>query len=487
MPTGVKKSFLSVLFLLALASLVVGATLDEEIKHYLNSGETYTATNVTVDGAAYALVKVGNVESFVFNSSFEPVREDAVVAQVVDAYVQVQYEQMAPINTASIRSAYESINTSIRGTCLGDKLNGGVEYFVTNTGALNYILIRFQCSLRPKQCVALDHINLTVNDVRSSMKVVDDSLTGLEAAVATKKPTDVYDNLGRVNRAATALQANYSLLSSDYTTIAYGTGGESGFVYAFGTTYNCNVSSALSSSFTNLISLTSASNPFDVPTMLSRIKSATDLRYGPAQVRKVYDEEMVRLLESKALRDKVSSNFSSLGLVLSFLPGKYVQLESKFAAIANATNVATAQQLATAFQAERGTFDTLLTLYQTLLFDYNASKAALSSATSKIALAATKYGSTDSRVQDLRKEQLNLTTRLTLLENDLKTGKTLTSQQFKDVAGSGEALALRAAELKPMEAQLDFLLIGGVILVVAIVAGVIWYARKRKTEYGLSQ
>lgn len=480
MPTGVKKFFVSVL-LLSLALSASAATLDDELKYYMNSGETRITAEVTVAGQVYSVVKVNNIESFIFDSSFKPVRDEQLMDQVAGAYINTQYEQQTPVDINAIRSAYGTVNASVADACMR-----AVDRFLLYSGPGSaFHLIYLMQSIKPKQWAAVGQLNQSSRYVRVAMTDTNDAISDLEAAVSAKDVGRVYDSLDRVNKATSALQTNFSTLASAYLMIAVGDGNEQGYIYAFpvddkGHLGNCTITSNLSSAFASLLQLTSGNNPFDKAHIISTIKQVTESRYEPAQVRKVLGDKTDKLIALKTARDKLASDYAALGLSLSFLGSRYSQVEAKLVAIANATTVARAEELAASFETERTAFEGQVSAYRALLVDYNATKTAVSNVTTQVLQAATKYGSADSRVQSLQSQKANLSARLTLLEGDMKAGKTVEAQRLKSLADEARSLAANAGGMKPLEAQLDLVLIGGIVLVVAVVVGVILYARRKR-------
>jgi RsiW-degrading membrane proteinase PrsW (M82 family) len=50
------------------------------------------------------------------------------------------------------------------------------------------------------------------------------------------------------------------------------------------------------------------------------------------------------------------------------------------------------------------------------------------------------------------------------------------------VTANATALSVRAATLAPKENQFDFVLVGGVVILIAAVVGAFYYLRKRKSQ-----
>jgi predicted PurR-regulated permease PerM len=117
--------------------------------------------------------------------------------------------------------------------------------------------------------------------------------------------------------------------------------------------------------------------------------------------------------------------------------------------------------------------------YNATLSDYNASITAVSNASSQINNAIKRYGTGDTRVSGLQKELQEL--RLSLKANEDKLKNALFSQiAFKALAQNASNVAFRAATLPPKESEFDFVLLGGVIVLVAAFAYAIFYLRKKR-------
>jgi hypothetical protein len=479
MPTGVKNVLVSLAFAALLASLAGAQSFDDEIKFYLNSGETHDATSVTAEGKSFRVVRVNNQEAFVFNESLFPVRDEALLRGVIDAYVLAQFERQPPIDVSGIGAQYQALNASLVGACLD-----GVDLFFTYVGPGSaWFFIYIQQSIKPKQWAATLALNQSGNLLKAAVRDLNRSLSELPGAVSAKDVERIYTNLGVAYQGLTAINNNFTTLSQNYRVIAEGDASEPGYPYAFGGgKYNCNLTTNITNPLNSLIQLTNRPNPFDKAQILSRIQQATAARAEPAQVRKVYDARVKQYEAVKLLRDKVASGFALLGVTLTFIGNVDAKVVNKLAAVANATTRQAAETAGLEFETENNAFKAQITHYETLLTAYNATKFALSNASAGISSATAKYGTSDARIQALNSENADITQRATILESDLKAGRTVEASRIQALTREAEALAKKSFELRPLEASLDIVLIGGVIVVILIVASLVWYARKRKKE-----
>ncbi|MFH0973292.1 MAG: hypothetical protein V1817_00695, partial [Candidatus Micrarchaeota archaeon] len=169
-------------------------------------------------------------------------------------------------------------------------------------------------------------------------------------------------------------------------------------------------------------------------------------------------------------------------LNLTILWKLYGELNALHAQANNASSNAS-DAAAVAFDRKASETEEKLAFFEATRTDYAESVIALNNATLEVNKIGVKYGTGDERVASLQKD-LRAVQLFSKSQNDLLRDAMTTSAVFQAVTANATALSARAATLAPKENQLDFVLIGGVIILIGAGVGVFYYLRKKKEGGG---
>ncbi|MBI3587909.1 hypothetical protein HY095_01810 [Candidatus Micrarchaeota archaeon] len=461
--------------------------VDAEIGYYLNSGETPEKVPVTAGGRKYTLVKVGGSEAIVFDENENALTTLSDINAAVPAYVSQLDIPFKQANLDAIKTNYASLKSST-------DYCSQVYYNFTqgNRGSFCFILAAgraWLCSLIYSTdlssilnlSVAIGPAKAAINSgfasMNGSLRNINSRVADLDGEFQQASVGGLTPILSDIKSNITSFKAGYDQFNSAHSSML------TQYEFAHdGGLGRCNIDV---NAMGNIDSQASAGSSFpNAQAIGNAILSFTAGRTLPASIRKAtaLREGKVAALEANYARLSSSFKKANRNMDLPGLGKKVADARAKLGAIGNQTNasiVATA-----AADADKAITDASLAYesQNAVLADYSASLSAINNASATLATATKKFGTNDPRVAEMRKQVTQLRESFQLSEQDLKSARPVTAEQFKNAGQNATALSTRLVSLRGRENEIDLTLIAGVILILAALAGGFTLLRKLKAN-----
>ncbi|MCX6767849.1 MAG: hypothetical protein NTY90_03935 [Candidatus Micrarchaeota archaeon] len=473
------------LFLAALSLCVLAPALsiDAEAGFFVASGETMALSNFSSDGTAYTMLKINGVPSVVFKSTdggFSPVTDDAQVAVLVPAFLRTQALPFDAATLSSVRSNYDYVNGEV-GTCVE-----GVNVF-------------YGCRTPPPFPCAYMWITILPEDPQSLAEVrkmdpvfpvLQQGMGGLTSAMSSLESAFAENDLDASATAAATMYDSVAAIQANYNTIAAAVSViRPNYFYAFDywnqtsstpVKANCTSTVSLSNALNSLSTFAASTKALSTGDALDSIKSTTAARNASAGAKRIhyFKAEAFRPLSQDAR--KVLLEFGSAGLVVTGFSNQLSGATTALELIRNATTVSDAEARASDFDSKEAALEAKTALYESLFPEYNASVVMQSNASSQIQKASKRYGANSEFVVPLQKQYSATKLSLKAVQDKLSAGQDASLADLKKITANYTQLVDSASGLKSRESQVDWVIVGGVAVVVIAILAAILYFRKFK-------
>ena len=458
-----KNTFL--LAILLFASLSFAFTAEEEAAFFTHAGETSSAREF----GTYAVVLVNNVEHAFLKKSgsgFIILESDAELQAAASAYSQEVFEKDLKPNLANLDTAFAALNHTVA-TCT----YGSMRYSSKTRGGVYAALnIRNDGFHFPYQYAAIKFIDGNVTDYNAKLNASAIAVATLKASLSNRDSA-----LAAAEQARTALLAiseKYPLFRKAYENASTTGAPVYGDPYAYfwqTREYPCDTVAKFTVSFNAVMSLISDSKYTPESVLLASVKDKMSQRLSEAKQKRTarLASEVAGQLGDRA--KSVKDKFSSLGVQLT-------GLDAQISAVANSAGSANFETASKDLEAD-------IAAYNTIYVHYNNTAYSLSKADEAQKKNIEKYGTTDDRINSINKRLADVRTSLKQNEELIKAGN-VDAVKLSELSQNATALKLEAETLPPKEGQLDFVTIGGIVALVAIGGGAIWYFKKKRNSFG---
>jgi len=471
-------------FSLVFASFSNAVSVEEAGGFYANPGESVSTALFSSEGFNYAMVKIGGVETVILrevNGDYEAELDSAKYPKLVKDYLNAQFDALGfTSKAAGVKSNFNAIKTE-EANCIKAAKNFVIR--ARTTVPYVYIYAAGVTTFAAERNATND-LNATLPNFENAFNEVSDNVVLLDQAVSNRDVERVVSTLSTINAKAKEFKTLFQRVSNDHAVII------PNFPHAFflnGNSNNCALEANESTAIDAIISSSDVGPLKTLSEMTAYIETQTKARLEKALNRKLSASQEQALAEYSqkvsSLRDAYKTvlekaGYSTTTPPLDALIRKYNELNSIFQSTKNAST-SNASVVEEQFKKKSGEFESLASSYNASLSDYNASLIAVSNASLQLNNAVRKYGTSDSRVSRLQKEVQELKLSLKANEDKLKNAL-FTQTAFRDLALNASNAAFMAATLPPKESEFDFILVGGVIVLVAAFAYAVYYLRKKR-------
>ncbi len=479
------RAALAVLFV---SSFVFALSAEEVARFYLKSGESMKLEPVAVDGKTFSLVKIDGKPSLVLapsGSTYQPLVERAELQPVVQAYAQQVYKSKDFQKSADMLNETTPILESVLGSC--DR--GGTIFlksFPTRTIrigkaniGLKYLIDRTAAYATEKK--ASEDFTASFPAYHESYQAFIPKAQAFGSLVAAADADAVLDSAAVIRDSATTLKTRYDEVSTAYRTLSSSKelGGVLNFTfYDAGTPLKCypdaNATTALAriqNEFSDK-SLQPSERLLDTIVAFSAERGSTASQGTAFAIR----EEEFKVAESSVAN--VSTQFAGQGYTVDLKA-----LVAKKDALKQALDKIKANGSVAAFDADLAQLRADVSTYQSAVASFKAAAVSIKAAAENVTAAQKKYGEADSRVQTLNTEltalKVNMSSSISLLSSG---DASKASTQFTALSQKSADVGQRAGSLPAKGNDLDLPVIGGIVVLLLVLVGTVWYFRKMKGQ-----
>ncbi|MFA4946136.1 MAG: hypothetical protein WC607_01180 [Candidatus Micrarchaeia archaeon] len=479
------------------ACLAFANTAMEEGRLYADGLEEVSLASVSVGGNDYHILLFDNVESVVLDAdSLEAVTDSAKIEAVAVEYQKAQLPLLDPDSKyAAVNASFAPVD-SVAGDCVE-----GLQFFFSRPGSQLIVYTRGAPNQYPRSHDVLEEPDsefINVSSFNDTSQLGDahsdlwDAFNAMQSSVATLEAARDSDS---IDDAVTALHTIVE--NTDALLLAYNASWfyineieaewNQNFMYMWinGQERNCEAYTELASGISALESAASAPEFETTDELISRIISETAERAPMAAQLKVVDEKRDALSEFSVQANAIISGFAAYNAGSAFFAGEYAALNASFDAMAAEGAEDSLEANAAAFDAKFAEVKALADSYSLALQEYSGARDVLANASTHLAAAAEKYGGTDERIVSLQATVQQLNSRLTVEEQLLSSGAYNGSTAELDlIYVNATSVNAAAFGMQPRENELDWVMIGGIIVLLLTLVGGFIYLKKYKDEGG---
>ncbi|MFH0835879.1 MAG: hypothetical protein V1834_01835 [Candidatus Micrarchaeota archaeon] len=462
-----------------LALFVSGFTAEEFAASYVNDGEQFTIHPMTFEGDSYVIVKINDLESVILTEKagdFVEVTDDATLNALIPAYLREKYAagQLTP-TVDQIKANLDKI--------LGNstQCKTGVDRFIKNAKYSSpYWYITLTRTDYPAEYAAYAACLNLKEEFGNTTLALQEARTEFEIAINESNAQGAYAALAKAKTALPAHKAVYEQLAEHHATAT------SSFPFIFNTGVrnpnSCQLDADLQTAFNELTVLLESGEYSDEAELAARIKSETQTRGMLALSKRL---GLSRSDSINKLNEKITSlelNFSNAsGMELNGLRNKYAELQQLLDSVSAGTG--DSEALAEEFDEKLSEIEQDVGNYERVYLDYFTVVDTLQRAQVESAAAIERLGSTDQRLVDLQSRLQNVTIELRQREDNLRNNVNMSAVEFKELSDQAQEIGLSISSLVPKENELDFVMIGGIlIIVIAVLGGIIYFLKFRKRQ-----
>lgn len=468
---------------LARAPFVTAVSVEEFAGFYANPGESVSVAEFSSDNKSFYMVKLNGAEAIVLEKSgelFDAVASESDLKPIVKAYLLTQFDSIGFADKAAvIKNSFASFANTTSG-CIE-----AIITFIPRTRLqmpFMYITLAAATTFK-KEYIATQSLNSSLPEFSAVFNGIGNKTALLDSAVAEKNTDECVNALKAINSDATRLKTIYANVSAAHAAII-----SPNFPTAFyvkGEKRSCDYDANTSAGVEAIISASTLGAIKPSSELVTQIAKKTGERHQGALNKwtaSILDKKLANYsLIVAALSNKYKEVASAYGteISLSALSSKYAELNTIRNLVKNASATTNVSTYAKEFDKKAVELENLINSYNTTLKEYKESLSTVANASQSLQNAIKRFGTNDDRILAMQKELQELKLFLKANEDKLKNGL-FAALAFQNIQGNASALNLKASTLAPKEWQLDFTVIGGVLLLVGSVIGVIWFYRKRK-------
>ncbi len=476
------------LSVLLLSSLAFALTADDAARFYLKSGESMKTESINSDGTLYTLVKIDGEPSIVLSPSsslYAPVTEKEALKPVLSVYAQQTFKAKGFADSVDLINDTLPVIQTALGGC-----DRGAAIFLKSFPARSIRVGKANIGLK-----YLIFSSLTYKTEQDAYLAINASFPAYHAAYAAFLPAAQglaplveAGDADAVLAAASTIRDNTATLKLRYEEI-------SAAAKILG--YSKEFGAILNYTFYDQGKVLTCFPNVNASTDLVRIQnefSDQSLRSSDQLVEMVYlktaDRKSVAtqgtahavrtedLAKIEARLTNVSAQYNKLGYSVEFKTALKKRDALKVSLETIRSNGTTES-----FDATYLELTALLKSYEDALPTFKTATVTIKAATDNVTAAQKKYGEADSRVQAYNAELKGLKANFTTAVNLLASGDVpKASSQFTALSQQSSDLASRSANLQAKGNDLDLPVIGGIVLLVFVLGGTVWYFRKMKAQ-----
>lgn len=479
------------LAVLMLSSFAFALTAEDTARFYLKSGESMKVETVTVSGTTYSLVKIdGNPSLFLAPAGaiYAPLADRTALQPVVQAYAKQVYASKDFKKSSDLLNETMPVLETVLGTCdLGGttflknfptrsirlgKANVGLKYLIDRTGAY-----------APEK-KAYEDFYAAFPPYHDAYAAFLPKAQAFGTLVGAGDSDSILDAAAVIRDSAASLRTHYENTSAAYRTLSSSKelGGIINFTfYQNGEPLKCypnsNATAALArvqNEFSDK-SIQSPARLLDIVLAFTAERGADASKGTAAALR----AEAVAKVDSSV--SNLSAQFAGSGYTVD-LKALVTKKDALKKSLATANSTAQAE----AIDAGVKEIDAALPSYQAAVAPFKNASVSIKAASDNVTAAQKKYGEADTRIQALTTELNGVKTNMSAAISLLSSGDPVkASAQFTALAQQGSDLAKRGGSLPASGNDLNLPVIGGIVLLVLVLAGTVWYFRQMKKPKAL--
>ncbi|MEM0475400.1 MAG: hypothetical protein QW343_01255 [Candidatus Norongarragalinales archaeon] len=481
-----RKLFLLAAVALALLSCSFAAafTAEETARYYANAGESTATVNFTAAGARHVMVKINGAESIVLReekSVWQAVENEAELEPLLREYLQQQFDAIGfASRAAAVKANFDVFRTE------GERCIEAIKKLIRLSRATPpYYYITLNAGRDfPKEYAALQTLNATLPTFENAFNSSRDAVLTIENKVSLRDADAAINAFNEVSSGMNAFKAAYANVSAAHATIVATF--PNAFLLQVDLKDHCVLNSNQTAAVDEVITQSFLGAIKSTPELAKQIALNTAARKPPAAARMLDAAQSAKIAELAELTTNVTKEYAAAAAVvgvnpvnLSVLWKQLGELRALHEQTRNATNDSSA--FAAAFDHKARETSDKIAFFKAMLGDYSKSLVAVDNATREVDKVVKKYGTNDERVAALQKDLRSLQVLAKSYDDLLRDGM-LSSVSYQAVTANATRLSERASTLAPKESQLDFVLIGGIVILVGAVAATFYYLRKKKQE-----
>lgn len=479
---------LALLTLLALLVIPLNAlSAQETAQYYANPGESVSLTNFTVAAAKYFVIKINGVESAVLKedaakNEYAAVAEEASLAPLAREYLQQQFDAIGFASRATVvKNAFEVFKTE------GERcIEAGKKLIRMSRGTPPYFYITINAGRDfPREYAALKKLNATLPKFEGDFNKTRDSIAAIERVVPSRDADAAVAAFNDLYSSTNSFKTVYVNISQSHADIVATF--PNAFLLQVDLKDHCVFDSNETTAIDSVISQSTLGSIKTSAELAKQIALSTASR-APAAGKRMLNADQARRIAALAeqatnLTDAYAEAVrnAGAGAAAPNLTILWRNLGELNVLLAQAKNASANQSAAAAAAFDKKARETeeKIVFFNSTLESYADSLRAVDNATREVDKVVKKYGVSDERVAALQKDLRSLQI-LSKSYNDLLRDAMTTGASFQAVTANATVLSVRAVTLAPKESQLDFVLIGGIVILVGAVIGAFYYLRKKK-------
>ena len=455
----IKNSFLLALAAILFASTAFAFTAQEHAEFFAREGETANATQFD----SYYMVLVNGVEQAVLKKSgndFVVVESESELETAVVKYSQAVFEDELKPAIAQIGIAFDALNATVDTCIYGSKRYSSK----TRGGIYAYYNIRNDAIHFPAQYSAIKYIDTNIAQNEEDWEAAKEGVGVLKNSASNAD--SALEAAANARNGLTPVKNGYAKFYEAYKNATE----LDEYAYNWQTIeYPCEPTSDFNLKMDAVLGAISSSKFNSKDRLVSQIK--TQMAERLVEYNQNKQEEGATLVAGE-LNDEaqaVKSKFSVFGVELTGLSNEI-------------TNVANSVGTP-AFDNASKNLEQHITKYEAVYGDYNLTKFAITQAEQFLRQDMEKYGSTDDRITDLNRQLNDVKISLRENENTLKAGN-VDAVNLSALSQNATKIMLSAQNLPPKEGQLDLVTIGGILMLILVGAGAVWYFKRKQSGAG---
>ncbi len=481
--TGLNSTNTTIIIIASPTPEPKGNLLDLEVSYFLEPSETSATSNFTSGGSTYYLVKVAGKGQLVFDSNYKPVSDEAQIRALVAAYVKSLPVPFKKSDLQSLESEFSSVNSSwdYCRQVWWEFISGKRICIEQTTRKLQCWIIYdgdYGASFGIPPATAENRRNIGNGTYKTNNATIEAGalLASVDAEFDSLGAEDIKARMGSLKDATAKIRAGYTQFNSAHQKyLTY---------YPFATDGGINRCAFNEKALANMEKLVDVTALFSNTDAISNETAAgSKARLDRGTVRKLAASTEKELSGFELKYKKAKADFDTANkLEPTAITAAFIELTSISLAVKNASTYAAAKSKSDEFETKLRAGELLVAQSQDALVPYVDGLRKLNNASNTLEAASKVYGQNDPRLIDLKTQLSTLRSSFELKEGDLKHGRPVTVTDFQGIANTAANLTATANSLPRRENEIDWVLVVGLVMLVALIAGAIWYLRKYKKE-----
>jgi len=478
--------FRAALAVLLVSSFVFALTAEETARFYLKSGESMKLETISASGATYSLVKIDGTPSLVLapaGALFEPLKDREALQPVVAAYAKQVYAAKDFEKSADLLNETNPILETILGNCdLGGttflknfptrsirlgKANVGLKYLIDRTGAY------------ATEKKAYEDFYGAFPPYHDAYQAFLPKAQEFGSLVAAGDSDAVLDAAAVIRDSAASLKVSYENVTTAYRTLSASRelGGIINFTfYKNGEPLKCYPDGNATTALARVQNEFSDKSIQSSTRLLDSILAFTTERGSDASKGTAAALRAEAVAKVDASVSNLSAQFAGAGYTVD-LKALVTKKDGLKKSLPSANSTTSSEAIDTGVKD----ITAALPSYQAAVAPFKKASVSIKAASDNVTAAAKKYGEADARITALNTELKGIKTNMSAAISLLSNGDSVkASAQFTALSQQSNDLAQRAGSLPAQGNDLNLPVIGGIVLLVLVLAGTVWYFRKMK-------